>query len=273
MNITVLPYIDETLMEQQKDSIANAKKQEVLDQFENVLQAASTAIEAVTQKIQPTSTSVDTSSGNTTSTAASNSLGCPDELDAYFQKASATYGVDVNLLKSIAKAESSFQADAVSKAGAMGIRQRMPTTASDLGVTDAYNAEQNIMGGSKYIAQLLEQYSGDTSLALAAYNAGSNNVDKYGGIPPFTETQNYVKKVLSYYDSASADAQNSTAAADGTTATGSDTSANSSLAYEESAAEIQEELNQVLADTFSRMNVTKSSLEEMIEVLKQVQTK
>lgn len=272
MNITVLPYIDETLMEQQKNSIANAKKQEVLNQFENVLQAASTAIEAVTQKTESASTSAASSSQAPASATSSNSLGCPDELDTYFQKASATYGVDVNLLKSIAKAESSFQTDAVSKSGAMGVMQLMPATASGLGVSDAYNAEQNIMGGSKYIAQLLEQYNGDTSLALAAYNAGSNNVDKYGGIPPFTETQNYVKKVLSYYESASAEAQN-TSTAPTTTASAADTSGSSSIAYEKSTAEIQEELNQVLADTFSRMNITKNSLEEMIDVLKQVQTK
>ena len=83
----------------------------------------------------------------------------------------------------------------------MGIMQLMPATASSLGVSNAYDARENILGGAKYISQLLQQYQGDTSLALAAYNAGSNNVNKYGGIPPFTETQNYVSKVLGYYNS------------------------------------------------------------------------
>ena len=74
----------------------------------------------------------------------------------------------------------------------------MPSTARSLGVEDSFDARSNIMGGAKYIAGLLERYQGNTALALSAYNAGSGNVDKYGGIPPFKETQNYVQKVLSY---------------------------------------------------------------------------
>jgi soluble lytic murein transglycosylase-like protein len=116
-----------------------------------------------------------------------------------FEEAADTYGVDVNLLTAIAKQESNFTADATSSSGAMGIMQLMPATAQGLGVSDAYDPYQNIMGGAKYIGQLLSRYDGDVSLALAAYNAGSGNVAKYGGIPPFAETQNYVSKVLGYY--------------------------------------------------------------------------
>ena len=126
------------------------------------------------------------------------SLNYGDYLEQVFQKASDTYQVSKDLLKAMAKAESNFRADATSHCGAMGIMQLMPATAASLGVSDAYNPEQNIMGGAKYLAKLLDKYDGDTKLALAAYNAGSGNVAKYGGIPPFKETQNYVKRVLEY---------------------------------------------------------------------------
>lgn len=117
------------------------------------------------------------------------------DLDAYFQEAAATYNLPVNLLKAVAKQESNFQSDVVSSSGAVGIMQLMPGTASYLGVTDSYDPYQNIMGGAKLLAQLSEHYQGDLSLTLAAYNAGSGAVDKYGGIPPYTETQNFVAKI------------------------------------------------------------------------------
>ena len=136
-----------------------------------------------------------------TSSNPSSGLECSEKLSSIFDEAANTYQVDAKLLKSIAKAESNFRADAVSSAGAVGIMQLMPQTAAGLGVSDSYNAYENIMGGAKYISQLLEKYNGDVSLALAAYNAGGGNVDKYGGTPPFEETQNYVTKVLEYYSS------------------------------------------------------------------------
>ncbi len=117
------------------------------------------------------------------------------DLDAYFQEAAATYNLPVDLLKAVAKQESNFQSDVVSSSGAVGIMQLMPGTASYLGVTDSYDPYQNIMGGAKLLAQLSEHYQGDLSLTLAAYNAGSGAVDKYGGIPPYTETQNFVAKI------------------------------------------------------------------------------
>jgi hypothetical protein len=121
-------------------------------------------------------------------------------LSQIFKQASEAYGVDLEFLKAVARAESNFNPNAKSSAGAMGIMQLMPSTAEALDVKDPYNAYENIMGGAKMLSGLLAKYNGDKSLALAAYNAGSGNVAKYGGIPPFTETQNYVKKVLSYYE-------------------------------------------------------------------------
>ena len=125
-------------------------------------------------------------------------LGESQTLDSIFQKAADTFQIPVNLLKAIGKQESDFNPNAVSKCGAQGIMQLMPATAASLGVTDSFDAEQNIMGGAKYIAELLDQYEGNISYALAAYNAGSNNVKKYGGIPPFKDTQHDVVKVTNY---------------------------------------------------------------------------
>lgn len=116
-------------------------------------------------------------------------------LDAYFQQAADTYNISVDLLKAVARQESGFQTNIVSSAGAIGVMQLMPGTAEYLGVTDPYNAEQNIMGGAKLLSELSARYNGDLSLTLAAYNAGAGAVDKYGTIPPYQETQNFVAKI------------------------------------------------------------------------------
>ena len=98
----------------------------------------------------------------------------------------------------VGKAESGFNPDAVSSAGAQGVMQLMPSTAAALGVENAFDARSNIMGGAKYLSQKLQQYNGDIDLTLAAYNAGSGNVEKYGGVPPFDETINYIRRIKEY---------------------------------------------------------------------------
>jgi soluble lytic murein transglycosylase-like protein len=112
--------------------------------------------------------------------------------------AAKKYNISSSIIKSVIKAESSFNPTVVSSAGAMGLMQLMPDTARSLGVDDAFDPVQNIEGGVKFLKDMLQKFGGDLELALAAYNAGPGNVVKYGGIPPFKETQNYVSKIMGY---------------------------------------------------------------------------
>lgn len=111
------------------------------------------------------------------------------------QRMADKYEVDPALVRAVIHAESAFNYKAISKAGAQGLMQLMPGTAKDLGVHNAFNANQNIEGGVKYLAQLLSEFDGDIQLATAAYNAGPNAVKKYNGIPPYSETKVYVERV------------------------------------------------------------------------------
>lgn len=112
---------------------------------------------------------------------------------------SKKYDIDEKLVRALVRQESGFRHDAVSHCGAMGLMQLMPATAKGLGVTDPFDPVQNIEGGVKYLKSKLKRHNGNLILALAAYNAGSGNVDKYNGVPPFKETQNYVKSILAQY--------------------------------------------------------------------------
>lgn len=124
-------------------------------------------------------------------------------LEAYrneIASAAADYGVDTALLRAVIHAESAFNPLAVSNKGAQGLMQLMPSTANDLGVIDAFDVAQNIRGGARYLAQLLQAFNGDPRLATAAYNAGPGAVQKYGGVPPYDETRVYVERVATLRD-------------------------------------------------------------------------
>jgi len=119
--------------------------------------------------------------------------------DEIINRSALKHGVDPLLAKAIVKAESDFDANAVSTAGAKGLMQLMPDTAKFLRVNDVFNPEENIDGGIRYLSYLLKLFSHDVKLAVAAYNAGENAVLRYGSVPPYAETRNYVKRVAQYH--------------------------------------------------------------------------
>lgn len=121
------------------------------------------------------------------------------QLLSMISKIAQKHGVDEKLVKAVIKQESGFNPKALSHCGAVGLMQLMPATAKGLGVTDPYNPVQNVEGGVRYLKSLLSKYHGNVILTLAAYNAGSGAVDKYDGVPPYKETQNYVKNILANY--------------------------------------------------------------------------
>lgn len=247
MSITVVNYLDQELVNRIQEQAAARAAAASASSTEEADFAAS--LNESTKALSSGSTDSNDSSASTQTTSSASTVSSPQDYEAYFKEASETYGVATSILKSIAKAESNFNPSAVSKAGAIGIMQLMPSTAASLGVSNSYDARENIMGGAKYISQLLSRYQGNISLALAAYNAGTGNVDKYGGIPPFTETQNYVQKVLSYMN-------------------GSFETDYSSSGIFGLTGEARDTANEMLGNFFAANNISKSTLDILVSLLK-----
>lgn len=147
-------------------------------------------VKAAAKIVKSSTVDTDTDLENSGSTKVS--------LQGIFEMASQKYNISYDFLVAVAKAESDFNTKCVSTAGAKGIMQLMPYECKEFGVKDPYDAEQNIMAAAKLLKAHLKKFDGDYILAAAAYNAGSGAVQKYDGVPPYTETQNYVKKIKKY---------------------------------------------------------------------------
>ncbi|MBL7225298.1 MAG: transglycosylase SLT domain-containing protein [Desulfobacteraceae bacterium] len=122
------------------------------------------------------------------------------EYGGIIKQASKRFGIDAHFIRAIIKAESGFDHKAISSKGAQGLMQLMPGTANDMAVEDPFDPEENIFGGTRYFSLLLKRFKNDKILALAAYNAGPEAVESYKGVPPFSETKAFVKRVMDYYE-------------------------------------------------------------------------
>ena len=160
--------------------------------------SATDAASATTATSAPTAVAASTATAGAGAAGGTLGGGSPSAYDGLIQSTAAKHGLDPALLKGLIRQESNFNPNAGSPAGAQGLTQLMPATAASLGVTNVHDPAQAIEGGAKYLKQQLDAFGGDVQKALAAYNAGPGAVKKYGGIPPFPETQNYVTKVMGY---------------------------------------------------------------------------
>ena len=170
-------------------------------QYHNDVEAIISQIKVEKQTKNYNNTHVKTTSFNSSGFSNQSKSLNRDNYDHIISNLSNKYGVSAGLVKAVMHTESSFNPNARSPVGAQGLMQLMPATAQRFKVSNAYDPQQNIEGGVKYLGWLLKRFDGNLTLALAGYNAGEGNVDKYGGIPPFRETKDYVQRVLTRYHS------------------------------------------------------------------------
>ena len=181
----------------EKQNTAVENQQAKIQSFENVLKN-STGVKFGDLLTRPV-TKVNANIYSAQAETGAEKISTREQIKNIVFRAAKKHGVDEKLVNALIKQESGFNPNARSKVGAMGLMQLMPATAKGLGVTNPMDPEQNVEGGVKYLKSMLNKYTGNVILALAAYNAGPGAVDKYDGVPPYKETQNYVKSILANY--------------------------------------------------------------------------
>ena len=181
----------------EKQNTAVENQQAKIQSFENVLKN-STGVKFGDLLTRPV-TKVNANIYSAQAETGAEKISTREQIKNIVFRAAKKHGVDEKLVNALIKQETGFNPNAKSKVGAMGLMQLMPATAKGLGVTNPMDPEQNVEGGVKYLKSMLNKYNGNVILALAAYNAGPGAVDKYDGVPPYKETQNYVKSILANY--------------------------------------------------------------------------
>ena len=190
---------DVTAAAQTESTSVVQKKKTTITPFQKILDKENEVYATSEAQTEKTETAAKTSSVSKSTTTSSFKSG-ETTLQDIFERASQKYDISYDFLVAVAKAESDFNTKCVSSAGAQGLMQVMPEEQKGLGIKDPFDAEQNIMGAAKLLKAHLKKFNGDYTLAAAAYNAGSGTVKKYGGVPPYKETQNYVKKIKKYME-------------------------------------------------------------------------
>ena len=184
-------------VEKKTDILTGTTGNNNIQSFDNVLKN-STKVKFGDLLTNP-STRVNANIYTAQANSASEKITTREQIKNLVSRVAQKHGVDEKLVNALIKQESGFNPNAKSHVGAMGLMQLMPATAKGLGVTNPMDPEQNVEGGVKYLKSMLNKYNGNIILALAAYNAGPGAVDKYDGVPPYKETQNYVRSILATY--------------------------------------------------------------------------